>query len=236
MDPRNLSLLVAFGAGVVSFLSPCVLPLVPIYVAHLAGTSMTSAPESRRWVGFVNALAFGLGFSAVFVGFWISIGLVGFALADWKDALRQVGGAVLIILGLHQAGIWRIPFLYRKIGFEQDMTSTATPLTSLVLGAAFAAGWTPCIGPVLAGIIGLASMSETVWDGAYLLVAYSLGLGLPFLAAALAVSQVAVLLERLKRHFEVVSMCSGLLLIAIGVLMLSDTFKLLPQYLNWGAV
>ena len=116
------------------------------------------------------------------------------------------------------------------------MTSAATPLTSLVLGIAFAAGWTPCVGPILGGIIGLASMSETALDGAILLIAYSLGLGVPFLIAAMAASKAADLMHGLRRHFSLVSAASGVLLIGIGLLMLSDTFKLLPQYFNWGAV
>lgn len=236
MGAENLSLLVAFGAGVLSFVSPCVLPMVPIYVAYLAGSSMAEASESRRWATLANALAFGSGFGAVFVGFWASVGLIGYVLPDFKDLLRQAGGVVLIVFGLHQAGIVRIPLLYREFRMEKDMSSTATPFTSLVLGVAFAAGWTPCIGPVLGGIIGLASMSETAWHGTYLLIAYSLGLGLPFLATALAISQATAVLRGIWRYFTLVSVVSGMLLIGIGLLMLSDTFKLLPQYFNWGAV
>ncbi len=236
MDAGNLSLLVAFGAGVLSFLSPCVLPMVPIYVAYLAGGSVASEAEASRRTALVNATAFGIGFSVVFVGFWASIGLIGYALADYRDLLRQAGGVVLILLGLHELGVLRIPVLYRQLRMERDMSSRATPVASLALGVAFAAGWTPCIGPVLGGILGLASISDTVWQGTYLLIAYSLGLGLPFLATALAISRATALLRGLKRYLNLVSMASGLLLIGIGLLMLSDTFKLLPQYFNWGAV
>lgn len=236
LDAENLSLLVAFGAGILSFLSPCVLPMVPIYAAYMAGSSLASVPESRRWTTLVNAVAFGFGFSVVFVTFWASIGLIGYLLQDIKDQLRQLGGAVLIVFGLHQTGIVRIPLLYRQLRMEREMTSAATPLTSLVLGVAFAAGWTPCIGPILGGIIGLASMSETAWKGTYLLIAYSLGLGLPFIAAGLAISQATALLHGLRKYFNLVSVTSGVLLIVIGLLMLFDTFKLLPQRFNWGAV
>jgi cytochrome c-type biogenesis protein len=236
LEPDQLSLLVAFGAGVLSFLSPCVLPLVPIYISQLAGSSFSAPAESRRWVALLNSLAFGLGFSLVFVGFWASIGLVGYVLPEYADLLRQVGGVALIVLGVHQMGILRIPLLYRTLRFEPNLDTAATPITSVVMGLAFGAGWTPCIGPVLAGIIGLATMSSTVWQGAHLLIAYSLGLGLPFFLTALAISRATLLLKRMYRYLGLVSIASGVLLVAIGVMMLSNTFRLLPQYFNWGGV
>lgn len=236
MDSQNLSLLVAFGAGLLSFLSPCVLPLVPAYIGHLAGSSSVSAPESRRISTLFHSAAFVLGFSLVFVGFWASIGLIGYVLPGYADIFRQVGGVALIVLGLHQMGVFQLTFLYREFRLEPRLNSAATPLTSLLVGVAFAAGWTPCVGPVLAGIIGLASMSDTVAQGSYLLVAYSLGLGVPFLITGLALAQASALLSKVKRHLNVVSVVSGVLLVAIGVMMLSDTFKLLPQYLNWGGL
>ena len=236
MDSQNLSLLVAFGAGLLSFLSPCVLPLVPAYIGHLAGSSSLSAPESRRTVTMLHSVAFVLGFSLVFVGFWASIGLIGHVLPGYADLFRQLGGVVLIVLGIHQMGIWKIPLLYREFRMEPRLNSAATPATSLLVGVAFAAGWTPCVGPVLAGIIGLASMSETVGQGTYLLIAYSLGLGVPFLVTGLALAQASALLNRVKRHLNVISIASGVLLVGIGLLMLSNTFRLLPQYFNWGGV
>ena len=236
MDAQNLSLLVAFGAGVLSFLSPCVLPLVPAYIGHLAGTTSVSAPESRRAVTLFHSAAFVLGFSLVFVGFWASIGLIGYVLPGHADLFRQVGGVVLIVLGLHQMGIFQVPLLFREFRVEPRLTSTATPVTSLLVGVAFAAGWTPCVGPVLAGIIGLASISDTVAQGTSLLVAYSLGLGVPFLLTALALAQAGALINRFKRHLNLVSIASGVLLVGIGLLMLSNTFRLLPQYFNWGGL
>ena len=234
LDPRDLSLLVAFSAGVLSFLSPCVLPLVPAYVGHLAGSSAAAASRLQRWAALVNSMAFVAGFSLVFVGFWASVGLVGYVLPGHSGLLRQMGGAVLIVLGLHELGILRIPFLYQQFRVEPRIASAATPATSLLVGVAFAAGWTPCVGPVLAGIIGLASMSETVARGSLLLVSYSLGLGLPFIAMGLAAGYVGTLLNRVKRWLRLVSMLSGVLLLAIGLMMLSDTLKLLPQYFSFG--
>lgn len=236
MDPANLSIVVAFGAGVLSFLSPCVLPLVPAYVGHLAGASAASAPEGRRSITLLHSAAFVLGFSLVFVTFWASVGLIGFVLPGYVELFRQAGGVVLIVLGLHQTGIWRMPFLYRQFRMEPQLDRRATPVTSLLVGIAFAAGWTPCIGPILAGIIGLATMSETVGQGTLLLVAYSLGLGAPFMATGLAMSQATRLLKRIYRYLHAIEVAAGILLIGIGLLMLSDNFKLLPQYFNWGAV
>ncbi|MGE5618839.1 MAG: cytochrome c biogenesis CcdA family protein [Sphingomonadaceae bacterium] len=236
MDSQNLSLLAAFAAGLLSFLSPCVLPLVPAYVGYLAGNSSVAAPESRRMATLFHSAAFVLGFSLVFVGFWASIGLIGYVLPGFGGLFRQAGGAVLVILGLHQMGVFQISLLYRQFRLEPRLDSSATPLASMLVGVAFAAGWTPCIGPVLAGIIGLASMSETVAQGSYLLVAYSLGLGVPFLITGVALAQASALLSKVKRHLRVVSVASGLLLVSIGVMMLSDTFKLLPQYFNWGGL
>ena len=126
--------------------------------------------------------------------------------------------------------------LYRQFRFEPGFGSRVTIFGSFMVGVAFAAGWTPCIGPILAGIIGLATMSDTVGHGTMLLLAYSLGLGAPFLVTGAAIAQVSALLNRVKRHMRWVSMTSGVLLIGIGLMMLSDTFKLLPGYFNWGGV
>jgi len=132
--------------------------------------------------------------------------------------------------------VLKIPFLYRQLRLDFSLSGRATPATSVAMGVAFAAGWTPCVGPVLAGIIGLASLSNTVLEGAMLLVAYSLGLGVPFFAAALLLARADALMERMKRRMRAVSSITGLMLVAIGALMLSNTFRLLPQYFNWGGV
>lgn len=237
MDPENITLLVAFGAGVLSFLSPCVLPMVPAYVGYLAGSSAQSPLEkARRLDTLVHSAAFVLGFSLVFVGFWASIGVIGFVLPGYAELMRQIAGIILIAMGLHQAGLLRIALLYREFRLAPQLMARSTPVASMLVGVAFAAGWTPCIGPILAGIIGLATLSETAGRGTLLLIAYSLGLGVPFLATGLAIGQATSLLARMKRYMGAVSLVSGILLIVIGLMMLSDTFKLLPQYFNWGYV
>jgi len=235
LGSENLSLLVAFGAGILSFLSPCVLPMAPAYVGYLAGSSaQVPLSDARRTSTLVHSVSFVLGFSIIFVGFWASVGLIGYVLPGYASLMRQIGGVVLIVMGLHQAGVFQISLLYRQFKLEPRLGARATPLTSLLVGVAFAAGWTPCIGPILAGIIGLASMSDTVGQGTLLLLAYSMGLGVPFLATGLVIGQASALLGRIKRYLNVVSVASGALLVIIGILMLSDTFKLLPRYFNWG--
>ena len=214
-----------------------VLPMVPAYVGYLAGSSaQLEAPKALRLNILLHSVAFGLGFSAIFIAFWISIGLIGFVMPGYAQLMRQIGGVVLIVMGMHQAGFLRIALLYREFRMVPQLMGRPTPWTSMLVGVAFAAGWTPCIGPILAGIIGLASLSDTVGQGALLLIAYCLGLGVPFLATGLAIGQATALLHRMKRYMSMISLVSGVLLIVIGLMMLSDTFKLLPQFFNWGYV
>jgi cytochrome c-type biogenesis protein len=229
---------VAFVAGLLSFLSPCVLPLVPAYIGHLAGASLSpGAPTVSRATTVSHALAFVLGFSVVFVLFWTVIRLVDiYVFPGLIQYMRQVGGVILIIMGLHVAGVFRIPLLYReKRLYLQTSGRQSLPL-SFMVGVLFAAGWTPCIGPILSGIIGLATFTDTMAAGAVLLLSYAVGLGIPFLATAFALGSAVVFLKRLNRYFTVIEAVSGLFLIAVGVLMLTGLFLRLPQYFNWGIV
>jgi cytochrome c-type biogenesis protein len=235
----GLSLLsagLAFAAGVLSFLSPCVLPLVPAYLGHLAGASLRpNAPTVSRATTLSHAVAFVLGFTTVFVLLWTVIRLIDLYLFPGFIAyLRQIGGVILIVMGLHVAGVFRIPLLYREKRFLVLRPHAPSLPMSFAVGVLFAAGWTPCIGPILSGIIGLATFTDTMLQGAILLASYSLGLGVPFLATALALGSAAVVLKRFSRYFGVVEVVSGLFLIAVGVLMLTGLFLRLPQYFNWG--
>jgi cytochrome c-type biogenesis protein len=241
MEITGLSLLsaaVAFGAGVLSFLSPCVLPLVPAYLGHLAGASLSpGAPAVRRGTTLSHALAFVLGFTTVFVLFWTVIRLIDlFVFPGFVQLLRQVGGVVLIVMGLHVAGLLRIPLLYQQKRLELHRRGPPSLPLSFAVGVVFAAGWTPCIGPILSGIIGLATFTDTMAQGAVLLAAYSLGLGVPFLLTAAALGSATLLLKRFSRYFGLVELLSGLFLVGVGVLMLTGLFLRLPQYFNWGFV
>jgi len=233
-----LSALLAFGAGVLSFLSPCVLPLVPAYIGHLAGASISpGAPTVQRATTLSHALAFVLGFTTVFVLFWTIIRVVDlYVFPGFVNYVRQIGGLVLIVMGLHVAGVFRIPLLYREKRIHLAPRGAPSLPMSFVVGVLFAAGWTPCTRPILSGIIGLATFTDTMAQGAVLLASYSLGLGVPFLVTAFALGSAALFLKRLNRYFGVIEAVSGTFLIAVGVLMLTGLFLRLPQYFNWGIV
>jgi cytochrome c-type biogenesis protein len=228
----------AFGAGILSFLSPCVLPLVPAYVGHLAGASLSpGAPRIGRATTLSHALAFVLGFTTVFVLFWTIIRVIDlYVFPGFINYFRQVGGVVLIVMGLHVAGVFRIPLLFREKRFQLQRGGAPTLPISFVVGVLFAAGWTPCIGPILSGIIGLATFTDTMAQGAILLASYSLGLGVPFLLTAFALGSATLFLKRFNQYFGLVEIVSGAFLIAVGVLMVTGLFLRLPQYFNWGIV
>ena len=231
-----LSIAVAFLAGIVSFASPCCLPLVPAYVSYMVGTTPPGSPRARR-VAFNQALAFVLGFTVVFVALWASVGLVGYLLRDYVGILRQVGGAVLIVMGLHVAGVIRISALYRTVkvptgrlvGVSAAGGGTVTVQApsygrSTLLGVAFAAGWTPCVGPILGGIIGLASLGSSLGQGTVLLIAYAMGLGVPFILVAVGATAVNQRLVWFRKHEAAVSLVTGAMLILVGFLMITNLF------------
>ncbi len=239
----NISLLVAFLAGVVSFASPCCLPLVPAYVTYMVGTTPAGSTSARR-VALRQALAFVFGFTVVFVGLWASVGLVGYLLRDYVSIFRQVGGAVLIVMGLHVAGLVNIQALYRQATVPADKVMGTTRAKdgtlllkdpkigrSALFGVVFAAGWTPCIGPILGGIIGLASLRSSVGQGALLLIVYALGLGLPFILVAVGASAVSRRLDWFRRHESAVNLITGGTLVIVGFLMISNLLIKLPTVL-----
>jgi len=221
MDPNNLSLIVAFGAGVLSFASPCVLPLVPAYVGHLAGRSLDKEGGSRART-IAHALAFVLGFTTVFVALGASVGLVGFLVQDVIKSLwfRIVAGSVLVVMGLHMTGVLRIPLLYRDTRFQMRANPRWGLASSFLIGIIFASGWTPCIGPILGAILVYAGTQGTLTQGALLLTAYSLGLGVPFLVTGYALESATKVLRRLNRHVRSVELVSGGLMVAMGFLVM----------------
>jgi cytochrome c-type biogenesis protein len=230
-----LSIAVAFLAGIVSFASPCCLPLVPAYVSYMVGTTPPGSPRARQ-VALRQALAFVLGFSVVFVALWASVGLVGYLLQDYVGIMRRVGGAVLIVMGLHVAGVIRISALYRTVkvpvgrlagaaGPGGTVTLVAPSYgRSTLLGVVFAAGWTPCIGPMLGLIIGLASSSSSVGQGTVLLIAYALGLGVPFVLVAVGATAVNQRLGWFRKHESGISLVTGAMLMVVGFLMITNQF------------
>jgi cytochrome c-type biogenesis protein len=270
----DLTILVALAAGVISFLSPCVLPLVPAYLGQLTaiavagGDPLDPAHGPSRWLAVRHALAYVAGFGAVFTLLGITATFAAGPLVDFLPALRIVGGAALIVLGLNLAGIVRIPALERtwrpldagaagSLATATGSIALATPggggptpslgdrlggrlvnahggwLASFGLGAIFAVGWTPCIGIILGGILTMAATSATVAQGTVLLVAYTLGLGLPFVAIALVYDRAPGVLRPLVRHGRAVSLAGGLLVALIGVAMVFDWLALLPRYFTF---
>ncbi len=220
---EETSLFVAFGAGVLSFLSPCVLPLVPVYLANLAGVSSLT-PGASRWPPFLHAILFVAGFSVVFIGLGASAGLIGATFSG--PLLRKIAGSLLIGFGLFLIASQWVPWLNYEKRLGRIPGGTGYP-RSILVGAVLSLGWTPCVGPILGGILSLASNSQTAWQGAYLLAVYSLGLGVPFIATGLALGAAVPVIRWFSRHSNIIMPLSGLLLIAVGILMLTDTLVLL---------
>ncbi len=267
----DLTLLVALAAGVISFLSPCVLPLVPAYIGQLTAIAVASnaagLPPSR-WTAFRHGLAFVLGFGGVLVLFGVTATYVTGGLGRYLDELRTVGGLILVVLGLSLAGVLKISVLERSwrpldagasgslatatgsfalggtggsmsIGDRlggRMVSSRGGLLASFGLGAIFAIGWTPCIGVILGGILMMAATSGTVAQGTILLVGYSIGLGLPFIAIAVAYDRAPALVRPLVRHGRIVSIIGGGLVVAIGFAMILDLLRFIPQFFNFGGI
>lgn len=217
---------IAFLAGLVSFVSPCVLPLVPAYLSLLTGESLEDlkgeSASSARAQTLAHAVAFVLGFSVIFIALGLTASAIGGALNANRNLISQIGGVLVVILGLQMMGFLRIPFLMmdKRAHVQHDRRSF---WTSLVVGMAFAAGWSPCIGPILAGILALASQQHTA-QAAGLLSFYSLGLALPFLITAAAIGAVLPALARLRRYLRAIEFASGAFLIAVGFVLINNAF------------
>ena len=267
----NLTIAVALGAGLLSFLSPCVLPLVPAYLGQLSAVAVVGRAEGApsRWLAVRHAIAYVVGFGVVFTMLGVTATYLAGPLVDYLPLLRQIGGIVLIVLGLNLAGVLRIPALDRtwrplqagaagSVAAATGTVALGAPaagtearfadrlggrivgtrggwLASFGLGAIFAIGWTPCIGVILGGILTLAATGESALQGATLLIAYTLGLGIPFLAIAAAYDRAPGVLGPLLRHGHLVSLTGGLLVVAIGVAMLFDWLALLPQFVPFNS-
>jgi cytochrome c-type biogenesis protein len=226
----------ALLAGLVSFLSPCVLPLVPGYISMLSGTSMeelrssTDPALARRIFG--NSIAFVVGFAVVFIALGASASAVGSFLLTRRTIFNIVAGIIIVVFGLHLTGLVRIPFLYRSASIQTGQTQRGSA-GAFLLGFAFAFGWTPCIGPILAGILALAATRDTLVQGMVLLAVYSAGLAIPFLLTSLGLSQFLRFYGRFRRHLQTVEIGSGVLLIALGVLIAFNKFAVLSGYLSF---
>jgi cytochrome c-type biogenesis protein len=273
MPASDLTLLLAFGAGIISFVSPCVLPLVPAYIGQLTVVAVVrgegpAAAGSSRWLAVRHSLAYVVGFASVFTFLGVSASLIGGGLYDLLPTLRTIGGLVLIVMGLNLAGILTLPAIQRvfqrtwrpleagaagqlarssgTVSFSTQRDASRDPgfgerlggrlvggrggwLASFGLGVVFAVGWTPCIGIILGGILTVAASSGQTLQGGLLLFAYSLGLGLPFVALAIVYDRAPAVIRPLVRHGRAVSTIGGLLVVAIGLAMVFDVLTLLAR-------
>lgn len=236
MEGQALGLIVAFSAGLLSFLSPCVLPLIPSYATFLTGMTLDELTteerhraEQRRKI-LTHGGLFVLGFSLVFISLGASATAIGALLNFYSDWVQRVGGVLLILFGLYLLGVFRFAAAGREWRFHfADRPSGY--VGSVLIGIAFGAGWTPCIGPVLGGILTLAATRESLGQGVGLLASYSLGLAVPFMAAALLLDRFLAASRRLRRWLPWIERASGALLIAVGVLLLTGTFTILSGIL-----
>jgi len=234
MDFTNISLGLAFVAGLASFLSPCVFSLVPAYIGYLGGRAAGGeAAGTSRWTTFSHGLAFVLGFSVVFIILGVAASAFGGLLYDLRTALAKIGGVVVIIFGLHMIGVFRIPFLEYDTRVQELPDPKWGYLSSALLGVFFSAGWSPCVGPVLGAILTLALNGGSVSQGAALLTAYSAGLAIPFLVAALGIGWVSATLKKYGKLMRYVEIAMGVVLVVIGVMLFSGTFERLAQFGVW---
>lgn len=226
----------AFIAGVITFLAPCTLPLVPAYLGFISGVSSDDLKDPEKARGarkkiISNGFAFVIGFSIIFILFGTLAGFLGQSLAQYQSFLTKLGGVFIILFGLLMLGVFKIPFLQtdRKIKTPTFIKVGSTS-SSLLIGSIFAIGWTPCVGPILGSILLLASTSSTVLQGAFLLAVFSLGLAVPFIVIAFAFSSATKHIGVITKYFSWISGIGGIFLILLGILLLTDNFDLLVQY------
>jgi len=232
----QISLIAAFSAGLLSFVSPCVLPLVPSYISYITGLSVEQLTDASERVKFkkaivLNSLIFIAGFSSVFIAFGASASLLGQVLITYQDHIRRFGGALIVVFGLYLLGILNLNFLKMEHRF-QFRSRPAGYLGSFLIGVAFAAGWTPCVGPVLGSILLYASTTDSLVSGVVLLTSYSLGLGLPLFLTALGVDRFLAYFKQARAYLWGVSTVSGVLLVVVGVMIYANSLTMVTSFLE----
>jgi|SRR5688572_4175501 len=233
----GFAIVTAFVAGLLSFLSPCVLPLVPGYISIISGFSLDqlkgkAQDASLKRAVMLSSLMFILGFTISFIALGATATTLGKFLLVRMPYLRYLAGIIMIVFALHVLGVFRIKALYQDTRMHNVKASKGM-LGALVLGLVFALGWSPCLGPILSGILGMASEQETVTQGMFLLFIYSAGLGVPFLMTSLGLNRFLSFYNRFKRHFRALEIVSGILILGVGVLIFTDRMTRLNQYFQW---
>lgn len=226
------SLIVALLAGVISFLSPCVLPIVPPYLAYMGGISMAEMTDEKQSnkPAIIAAIFFAMGLSTVFIFLGFAASAFGQVFLQYQELMGRIAGGVIIIFGLHFMGVFQIPFLHREARLDAgDRGGSA--FGAYVLGLAFAFGWTPCIGPILGAILSMAAQEASITRGTLLLAAYAIGLGLPFIIAAIFINRAIGVMNRFKRHMAMVEKVMGALLILVGIMLITGAFSSFSYWL-----
>jgi cytochrome c-type biogenesis protein len=236
VQPNLVTLVFAAGAGLLSFVSPCVLPLLPAYLSYITGLSadqlIARQDVATRARVLGHSLAFVLGLSCVFTLLGASATLVGRSFLQNIELITKLAGLFVVVFGLHMLGLLHIPLFYQEKRVELVAQQRRGLLGALLMGAAFAAGWTPCVGPFLASLLGLASQEETLGQGMLLLFVYGLGLGVPFVLAGLAMERSLRVMRALRPRLRAVELFSGVLLVAMGVLLFTDRVSLVSSWLT----
>lgn len=232
MEAANISLSLAFIAGLASFLSPCVLSLVPAYIGYLGGRAVGSTGQvsKSRWITLSHGVAFVIGFSIVFILLGITTSALGGLLYDSRKILAKIGGVVVVVLGLHMIGVFRIPFLEYDTRRQELPDPKFGYLSSILMGVFFSAGWSPCVGPVLGAILTLSFSGGSVSQGASLLSAYSAGMAIPFLVAAFAVGWVTTIIRRYGKVMRYVEITMGVVMVIVGIMLFLGTFETLARF------
>lgn len=231
---NDLNIFVAFAAGILSFLSPCVLPLIPSYLSFVSGVSLDEmrgdqATARARWRVVLNAVAFISGFSLVFVSLGASASLLGSFFLNYRNWIRLLGGVFVVVVGLYLIGVFKIPALERYLQFNLK-DKPAGYLGSVIVGITFAVAWTPCVGPILGAILAIAGTSADVGRGVFLLAMYAAGLAVPFFLSALAVNSFFQFSQAFRRYIQAFHVASGVLLVVVGILLMTDYMTSLNIY------
>ena len=230
MDAPAFGVLIAFSAGLLSFLSPCVLPLIPSYVTFITGLSLDDVQNARR-TALVHGMLFVLGFTLIFMAMGAGATLLGQALLKHRDWISRIGGVVIIIFGLYLLGVLNVGFMARERRFH-IADKPVGYFGTMFVGVAFGAGWTPCLGPILGSILVYTSSQADLGKGLWLLFAYSLGLAVPFLLSAVAIDRFSAFFQRMRKQMVWVSRISGVVMIGIGVLLVTNYFTILSSWLT----
>lgn len=229
----NVTVGLAFLAGVASFFSPCVFSLVPAYISYLSGRSLAlpgGGVVNQRFTAVTHGVAFVLGFSIIFIALGVAVSAIGGLLYDLRDVLAKIGGIIVILFGLHMTGLLRIPFLDYDLRPQSSMEQGRSYFSSLLMGVFFSAGWSPCVGPTLGAIYTLVLNGGSISEGVKMLSAYSAGLAIPFIAAAFGIGWVTGLLRRYGKVMRYVEIGMGIILIIVGVMLFLGTFELIARY------